>query len=484
MNFTMDILRQRAVSVPSLAVVLLLFTGMLNAQPAKTSAEPEVDWRETYAYTLGTQAFIYGFPWVFLPQIRYDWVTQPRNPKWIPYAPLNQFWNSKELATAEYRDGGSPNNDTLYSMAVLDLAKEPLILSVPDVGERYYTFEIASADSDNFAYVGTRTTGTKAGHYAIAGPDWQGSLPAGVQALPPSRTNAALMFGRTLVYDQADLANVHKLQAQYRLTPLSQWGMSNPPAPADDRNLWKPFDAKADPLAAFKTMNKAMSENPPDERHKSMITNFASIGVGPGQDVSKMDAATQRGLARAAADGMKVLRGAISSGLGKKVNGWTYPPVTFGRAGLHDDFLLRASLQCLGGIIANDPEEAIYMNTFFDVDGKKLSGAQRYVVHFPAGQLPDVKAFWSLTMYGPDNNFVVNPINRYKLGSYPKGAMQMDADGGLTLYLQNTSPGKDKESNWLPTPKDDFYLVLRTYLPGPSLLSQEWVPPAVTPVAP
>ena len=482
MNTNTRVLRRMAVSVLSLVTTLVFFAGSVTAAQSSTTAEPDADWRETYAYTLGSQAFVYGFPWVFLPQIRYDWVTQPRNPKWVPYAPLNQFWNSKELATAKYRDGGSPNNDTLYSMAVLDLAKEPLILSVPDVSERYYAFEIASADSDNFAYVGTRATGDKAGHYAIVGPDWKGSLPDGVQLLPASRTNSALMFGRTLVYDQADLANVHKLQAQYRLTPLSQWGMSNPPKPADDRNVWQPFDPKADPLAAFKTMNKAMTENPPSEDHKSMVANFASIGVGPGQDVSKMDAATQRGLARAAVDGMKVLRGAISTGLGKKVNGWTYPPASFGRAGLHDDFLLRASLQCLGGIIANDPAEAIYMNTFFDVEGNKLSGDKRYVVHFPAGQLPDVKAFWSLTMYGPDNNFVENPINRYKLGSYPKGAMKMDADGGLTLYLQNTSPGKDKDSNWLPAPKEGFYLVLRTYLPGPSLISQEWVPPAVTPV--
>jgi len=475
--------RDKVAPVLSLVAMLALFAHSANAAQSNATEDPSDDWRETYAYTLGTQAFVYGFPWVFLPQIRYDWVTQPRNPEWIPYLPLNQFWNSAELATAAYRDGGSPNNDTLYSIAVLNLAKEPLILSVPDVGERYYTFEMASFDSDNFAYVGTRTTGNKAGHYAIVGPNWKGTLPEGIVALPASRTDSALVFGRTLVYDEADLVNVHKLQAQYRLTPLSRWGVASPPKQADDRNVWKPFDPKTDPLAAFKTMNKAMTENPPDEGHKSMMASFASIGVGPGQDVTKMDAATQRGLVRAAVDGMKVLRGAISTGLGKKVNGWSYPPVTFGRAGLHDDFLLRASLQCLGGIIANDPAEAIYMNTFFDVDGKKLSGADRYVVHFPAGQLPDVKAFWSLTMYGVDNNLVANPINRYKLGSYPEGVMKMDADGGLTLYVQNESPGTEKESNWLPAPKEAFYLVLRTYLPGPRLLAQEWVPPAVARVA-
>lgn len=480
MNTTMSGLRRRVASGIALLAALGLSAGMACAAGvAGPGDEPGEDWRETYAYTLGTQAFVFGFPWVFLPEIRYQWVTQPRDPQWMPYAPLNQFWNSTDLATAEYRDGGSPNNDTLYSMAWLDLSKEPLILSVPAVGERYYSFELASLDSDNFAYVGLRTTGNQAGNYAIIGPGWKGQLPAGVKALPASRTPYALMFGRTLVYARADLANVHKLQAQYRLTPLSQWGKKGVVPAADDRNVWQPFDAKGDPLAVWKTMNRAMSENPPAEGHASMLANFASIGIGPGQDVSKMDAATQRGLARAAADGMKILRGALASGLGKKVNGWTYPPAAMGRAGLHDEFLLRAAVQCLGGIIANDPEEAIYMNTFVDLAGEKLSGTNRYVVHFPAGQLPDVKAFWSLTMYGMDNNLVANPINRYKLGSYPKGEMQLDADGGLTLYLQNESPGKDKQSNWLPAPKDDFYLVLRTYLPGPALVAQDWVPPAV-----
>jgi hypothetical protein len=417
-----------------------------------TASTPE-DWRETYAYTLGTQAFIFGFPWIFLPQIRWQWVTQPKDPKWTPYAPLNQFWNGAQLATAAYRDGGSPNNDTLYSMAWLDLTKEPLILSVPDEGDRYYTMEMASLDSDNFSYIGTRTTGNRAGHYAIVGPNWKGTLPEGVKALPASRTPFAVIFGRTLVYGPEDIANVNKLQAQYVLTPLSKFGKSDAVPEPPSREVWQPFDPKADPLAAWKTMNRAMTQNPPNENHSAIVKSFASIGVGPGQDVEIMDEATKRGLQRAAADGMKILRGAIATGLGKKVNGWTYPPPSMGRAGLQDDFLLRASLQCLGGIIANDPAEAIYMNTFSDVDGQSLSGANQYTMHFPSGELPKVKAFWSVTMYGLDNNFVGNSINRYKLGSYPKDEMKLDADGGLTLYIQNSSPGKEKETNWLPSPQ-------------------------------
>ena len=453
-------------------------TSSAGADPAPTSLAAE-DWRETYAYTLGTQAFVFGFPWIFLPQIRYQWVTQPRDPKWVPYAPLNKFWHMEELATAAYRDGGSPNNDTVYSVIWLDLDEGPIVLSVPDVGERYYTFQMASLDSDNFAYVGTRTTGSGAGNYAIVGPNWHGQLPPDVKALAPSRTRYALVLGRTLVYSRADLPDVQKIQSQYSLTPLSQWGKPAAIDPAERRDVWPPFDPITNPLAAFQTMNKAMAENPPAERHHALLYGFSTIGIGAGLDVDKMDEATRRGLVRAQTDGMKILRGAIASGLGKKVNGWTYPPPAMGRAGEHDDFLLRASLQTLGGIIANEPDEAIYMNTFVDVAGGALNGANNYSLHFSADGLPDVKAFWSITMYGLDNNLIDNPIDRYKLGSLPKGAMTLDADGGLTLHVQNKSPGAELESNWLPAPTDDFYLILRTYLPGPKLLAQEWLPPAV-----
>lgn len=460
-------------------VILATAPGATFAQqPATAPASPVADWREQYAYTLGVQAFTFGFPWVFLPEIRWQWVTQPRNPRWVPYAPLNQFWHARELANAAYRDGGGPNSDTMYSTAWLNLSREPLILSVPDVGDRYYTFEMASMDSDNFAYVGKRTTGTKAGHFAIIGPDWKGKLPTGVKQLPRSRTPTVLVLGRTLVYGPDDVANVHKLQDQYKLTPLSLWGKKDATLPAS-RDVWKPFDSESDPLAAWKTMNRAMTENPPHENHRSMVKNFAHIGVGPNQDVERMDDATKRGLTRAAQDGMKLLREVIVAGVGKKVNGWTYPPATMGRAGLHDDFLTRASIQCLAGIIANDPAEAVYLNTALDAEGKRLAGTNRYVIRFAPGGLPKVGAFWSVTMYGMDNNLVDNPLNRYKLGTYPKGELKLDPDGGITLYVQSESPGKDKEPNWLPAPKDEFYLILRTYMPATEIVNQEWAPPAV-----
>jgi hypothetical protein len=413
--------------------------------------------------------------------LRWIWVTKPVNPERSPYAAINHFWNLRQLADASYRDGGSPNNDTLYSIAWVDVSKQPVILSHPDMGDRYFTFEIASLDSDNFAYAGKRTTGGKAGNFAIVGPDWKGTLPDGVTALSPSRTPTVLIFGRTLVDGAADVPNVNKLQDQYKLTPLDLWGKQNAVVP-DNRDVWSPFDAKSDLLADFKTMNRAMTEEPPSAAHEPLLKFFASVGLGPNQDVDKMDEATKRGLARAAKGGKDLLKNIFVGGWTSKiVNGWKYPPPTMGRAGLSDDFVTRGAIQCLGGIIANDPAEAVYLNTSTDVNGQTLNGKNHYVLRFPPGQLPPVNAFWSITMYGLDANFVANPINRYSIGNRTEG-VQRDEDGGLTIYVQADSPGKDKESNWLPAPKDNFYVVLRCYMPAEEIVKQIWPPPPLAAV--
>ena len=182
-------------------------------------------------------------------------------------------------------------------------------------------------------------------------------------------------------------------------------------------------------------------------------------------------------------EGRELLNAVIRSGeMGTKANGWSIPPRTFGRAGLADDFLLRGSLQCLGGIIANEPAEAVYFNTTKDVAGRTFDGAKRYTMHFPSGQLPVCDGFWSITLYDPTYNFTDNPINRYAIGNRTEG-LKIDADGGLTLYIQSTSPGKDEESNWLPCTKSGvFVMVLRTYLPGSAIVEQTWAPPGVAEV--
>ena len=358
-------------SIGTLATPVLATDKPHGSQEPK--APPPTDWRQDYAYHLGMQAYVYSFPWVYLAELRYLWVGKPKPPGYKGFdMAFNHFYHSRDIITPAYQAGGSPNNDTLYSITWLDLSKEPVILSHPDMGDRYFTFEFGSMTSDNFAYIGKRTTGGKAGNYLIAGPGWKGELPEGVQMpaqsngtklmkLPPtSPTNNALIIGRTAVLGQDDEKAVNSVQDQYRLTPLSLWGKENAKLPAS-RDTWEPYDRKKDPLADWKTINRSMAENPPLAQNALMLEQFKTIGIGPGMDVDAMDDATKQGLARAAKDGFALLKAASASGVGKVINGWNFTPNTMGSAGYSGDFLTRGAIQCLAGIISNDPQEAVYL---------------------------------------------------------------------------------------------------------------------------
>jgi hypothetical protein len=462
-------------AMPAMAGMTVLGMGS-----SPTLAQDTNDWKYKFAYTLGVQAYIYGFPWINMAHYRWEWVTQPPTPdNDHAYAPLNKFYHATTLKDASWQGGGSPNSDTLYSIAWLNLTTEPVILSVPAI-DRYYTMEIASFDSDNFAYVGTRTTGTNAGNYLIAGPNWTNTCPTNVTPLTASRTPWVLIMGRTLVYGVDDLTNVYAIQAQYQLTPLSYWGTTN--VPPDDRNVWAPYN-KTNDLADWKTMNQAMTENPPNvPSQQGLVDYFAQIGVGPGQDVDRMDDTTKAGLRDAASDGWIMLHQYQTNPPSSffLTNGWLYPPPDHGRAGQSNDFMMRAAAQSLQEIVGNDVQEAVYLASVGrDASGWPLSGAYTYTMTFPSNGLPDVGAFWSITMYGADNNFASNSINRYKVGTYPTNLLATNTDGTVTIYIQNAAPPADKVSNWLPAPVGGFHLDMRLYLPGPAIVNQTWGPPPI-----
>ncbi|MGZ4631231.1 MAG: DUF1254 domain-containing protein [Actinomycetes bacterium] len=437
-----------------------------------------VNWRAEYAYTTGMQAFIYGFPYIYNAQIRHDWVTKRRDPDVVPYAAVNSFWHAARLLDATYRDGGCPNNDTLYSLAWLDLSDEPIILSHPEMGDRYFTFELMSFTSDNVDYIGQRTTGAKAGDFAIAGPEWKGELPAGVHSVAASPTPWLLVLGRTLVDGPEDLPNARALQAQYGLTPLSTWGQGEP-RPSTRRDVYVPVEAAEDPLGPWKTLNAMLVENPPPPHHAVVLNQFARIGIGPGLDVEAQPDDVKQGLTRAALTGMAVLRQQFLSGdWATLVNGWRYPPPQEGR--FADDFLQRAADQSLAGITANDPAESVYRVNFDDADGQKLAADGRYELKFSAAHLPPVDAFWSLAAYtAGDLNLIANPANRYSVGDRTQG-LRRDSRGGLTVYLQPESPGSDKEANWLPTSAhQDWFVILRLYRPQPTVIEATWRCPGI-----
>lgn len=467
----------------------LVLSATLRASGAGADAKVAEDyaaWRENYAYTLGFQAYLFGYPYINMPAYRYAFVKGPYRNEQTPYAALNHFFHFRKLPDASYQGGGGTNNDTLYSTAWVDVTKEPVILSHPDMGDRYFQFQLVSFDSDNFAVVGKRVTGSGAGSFALIGPNWKGNLPKGVTALPRSRSNAIFILARTLVDNKADALVVNKLQDKYTLIPLSYWGKPDVVVP-ENRDVWKPFDKKTDPLAEWKTMNRALAEYPPEARLKSLLDMFATIGVGPGLDVEKQDDATKRGLIRAANDAFQMIVDINKSNhpfLGNSRNGWDISPRTFGRLGLENDFLRRAVIN-FAGVCSSEVEEATYYQSNSDANGELYDGSRMYMLHFPPGTLPDVKAFWSVTMYGMASgtfNLVDNPIDRYSIGDRTPN-VKKDADGGLTIYIGGTSPGRDKESNWLPSPTSGpFTLTFRTYLPGKDIVDQKWFPPGVKPV--
>jgi hypothetical protein len=453
-----------------MSALQILVTGMtLGSTQGALAQDAQPDWREMNAYSLGVQAYIYTFPWSYMTDQR-----------WFRSEDVghqaNQLFHFRALKDASHLDGGSPNNDTLYSRSWLYLKDEPIILTVPEISDRYHSVELTDFMDDNFAYVTMRSPGPYAGNYAIVQKDWKGELPEGVTVLPPTSTPWNFLQLRTYVEGPSDLERAHAVQDGYKLTPLSQW--TNPEAtPLASAEIWQPLDRSADPLNEWRTINRAMIDNPPDPVDADMLRQFASIGIGPGLDVDALDASTQRGLARAAVDGRKIIYDSFAAGYGQtKVNGWNYPPPQTGRMTQSRDWLLRA-MQPAVGFNANDPVEAVYLNVAVDGDGKLLSGDKRYIIHFDPGSQPKVNAFWSITMYNDKFNLVANPIDQYSVGD--RSGMTEDADGGLTIYLQKDSPGADKESNWLPAPDGNFTLFLRAYLPGEDIVNQTWQPPKI-----
>lgn len=463
-----------------------------NGEEQKTSKSESLaangeDWKENYAYTIGVQAFIFGFPYINLPTVRWSMVmNEPKtgpNHDQTPYLAVNHFFHFRTLADATYRGGGGPNNDTFYSLSWLDVSKEPVILSHPDLSGRYFIFQLTGIDGDNFAVVSTRNTDSKAASYAIIGPNWKGQLPAGVRALPRATSNSIFMIGRTLVNGPSDTKIVNALQDQYTLIPLSYWGKKGAVLP-ENHVAWKPFDTTKDSLGDWKTMNKAMTEDPPHGRYEKLMKLFSKVGIGPNQDVDKQDEATKRGLARAAIDGRKLIT-SINKGpnpsMGKKVNGWSVPPLNFGRYGELDEYLMRAVI-CQAGITSPWIEDNWTALTTTDSNNNLLDGSKKYTIYFKAGDTPKVKGFWSITLYDNTDNLNPNPINRYSIGDRTTGLIK-DSDGGITLYLQHNSPGKDKESNWFPTPqKGLFRLAFRAYWPDIEIQKGLWNPPGVVEV--
>ncbi len=436
---------------------------------------------EKEALDAGVEAVVYGLPLVIM-DITMKKTTNVTKPEGFA-APVNQFINVQTFPDATFKDVVRANVDTLYSSAWLDLSKEPMVLSVPDTHDRYYLMPMLDAWTNVFASPGKRTTGTKAGNFAITGPGWTGTVPTGVKEIK-SPTNLVWMIGRTQTDGPKDYAAVHAIQKDYRLVPLSAFGKPyTPPQGVVDPNVdmkTPPVEqlSKMDGLTFFKRLAMLMKSNPPPPEDTPALAKLAKIGVVPGQDfdASKLEPAMAKGLEKSLQVAIEKLQAAAKEA-GAPVNGWRVPPMTVGKYGT--DYGERAVV-ALVGLGANLPADAVYPSAFMDGDGIPLNGTHRYLLHFDKDATPPVNAFWSVTMYNAQSFFVANPINRYAISSWM--SLQRNKDGSLDLYIQRESPGKNKEANWLPAAEGDFSVTMRMYWPKekpPSILDATWKPPGI-----
>jgi hypothetical protein len=457
----------------SIRLVLLLGAVCLSGD----SGEAADTLKEAEAPTPAAEAYIYGYPLVLMDVTRQVLTNVASAAK--GRAPMNRFGHLEAFPTPEHRDVVSPNADTLYSVAWLDLSREPLVLQVPDTAGRYYLMPLMDAWTNVFASPGKRTTGTREGNFAILGPGWKGTLPEGVTPLR-APTNLVWLIGRTQTNGTADFPAVHALQKQYALTPLSGW--AKPLTPPERVAIDPRVDTKTPPVKQvadldagtfFRRLAALLKDNPAPAADADMVGKLRRLGIVAGKDFDpgKLDDAGREGLKRAVKAGQERITAEVSK-LGERENGWR---VSRDLGNYGTDYLRRAAAArvLLGAVL---PADAIYPRTGVDGAGEKLTGTRRYVLHFAPGKTPPVQAFWSLTLYDADHFFVANSLRRYAIGD--RDPLRFNKDGSLDLYIGHESPGKEKESNWLPAPRGEFNLILRLFQPKEEALRGTWkVPP-------
>lgn len=437
------------------------------------------------AFKIASDAYIYGYSLITtdITRVQMSNVAQESELQ----APMGKFINVKKYPPADYRGVSAPNADTLYSLAWVDLS-EPQVFSHPDMGKRFYLFEMTDLWMIDFNTPGTRTAGGAAANYLLTGPGWKGEIPVGMVHIPVE-TSYMVILGRIYADGtEEDYKKVNLLQNQLKITPLAAWG-KNVEYKAPQVNPNPGFSMTAKPQEVinglgistyFNWMAKLMGKvAPPVPEDGPILARMAKIGLVPGKpfDISKFDSATQARLNEVPKYGMELINDNQKK-MGHLVNGWT---ISKGLGVYGTDYLKRATVAAFGWP-ANLEKDAVYPYTFVDSNGEKLIGTNQYTITFAKGQIPPVNGFWSITMYEIDNGwwFVPNPLNKFTVSE--RDNLQYNPDGSLTLYFQNASPGKDKESNWLPAPKSDFLLMMRMYWPketDPSILNGTWQPPVI-----
>ena len=434
---------------------------------------------------IAEEAFVYGLPIVMNYAVMQEFAVNRKSGQFK--APFNEIYNDAAVFT--YKDTAvvTPNSDTPYSMVWLDLRAEPMVISVPAVPEsRYYSVQFIDGNAYNYGYIGTRATGPEAGDYLVVGPGWNGEKPAAIRQVFESTTPFSLAIFRTQLFKPDDMPNVVKIQAGYKAQPLSAFlGQPAPPAaPAID---FLPASTEGIKDNFYTYLDAALEFVPVTPETRELRDRLASIGIGPGKsfDFKELSLEHKAAVLVAMKEADDKVKKYLDSGM-KDINGWKVGAL-FGDSAFYEGDWLKRAAAASGGIYGNDSVEAMYPMTRTDVTGETIDTSKKnYTITFPAGQLPPVNSFWSVTMYdGKTQLLIKNPIDRYLINSPMLPDMKKNADGSLTIYIQKDSPGKDKEANWLPAPDGTVYLVMRLYWPkteAPSILpagAGSWQPPGV-----
>jgi hypothetical protein len=430
------------------------------------------------ARAIAKEAYIYGFPMVDGYRIQYAYFVDRNNPEFK--APWNQIRNLPRVFTPDDKVVQIPNSDTPYSTLGLDLRAEPIVITVPPIEKsRYFSVQLIDLYTFNFGYIGSRTTGNDGGSFLVAGPGWKGAKPPGVKAVFRCETEFALAGFRTQLFNPGDLENVKEVQAGYKAQPLSQF-LRRPAAPsAPTVHFVKPLTPEQQRTSPefFNILNFILQFCPTNPSEKELMARFAKLNIGAGKnfDVAKLSPEMKNAVEAGMADVWEALAEAKKQVDAGQVTAGDFLGT---REYLNNNYMYRM-LAAVLIIYGNSKQEALYPVYTVDASGQKLDAARdRYALRFAPDQLPPVNAFWSLTMYGlPSRLLVANPLNRYLINSPMLPDLKRDPDGGLTLYVQHDSPGKDKEANWLPAPSGPFLMFLRLFWPKPEALDGKWKQP-------
>ena len=459
----------------------MLFSSLLAALTSAPCANAQAGAPaipEAEARSIAVDAYIYFYPLVAMDLTRKQLINMP--PGAGLGGPMNTFDNIPAFPAADMKAVVRPNFDTLYSSGWVDLTREPMVVSVPDTGGRYYLLPMLDMWTDVFASPGWRTTGTKAGNFLLVPPSWNGDVPADFTRIN-APTPYVWIIGRTKTDGPADYDAVHAVQKGFKITPLSSWGKPAVPVKA---NIDPSVDVKTPPKKQVDTMQgpkyftyaaELLKLHPPHDTDQPIIARLKRIGFDAGKsfDVAKLDTPVRKAIEDAPAAAQKLMAWKIPT-LARVANNWSMNTDTMG---VYGNYYLKRAIVTQLGLGANLPEDAIYPLNLGDETGKPLDGANKYAVHFGKEEIPPVDAFWSITLYDNDGFQVANSINRFAVSSWMP--FKRDADGSLTLYIQNESPGADRESNWLPAPKGPFNLTMRLYAPKSEALTGLWNPAPV-----